>query len=260
MRPFVALVFAVGGMAAACGGPSGQAPLMVFAASSLATPLEELAVLHELRGRQAVRLHLGASGTLARQIRDGAPADLFISADERLVEALATRGTIDPTSRVVVAANTLALVVVDDRRELTVSSLDDLVRDTRVQIGIGDPDVVPVGRYAREWLQGVGAWEPLLARRALVLAPTAQAVIAQVRAGATDAAVVFRSDAVTTTGLRVVAEAPAGATTPIRYVGGVLASATSRQAAIIFLDILAGPEGQRVLADAGFVPAGTPGR
>jgi molybdate transport system substrate-binding protein len=236
--------------AAACRGQAPPAPLTVFAASSLAAPLEELGALHELRGRQPVRVHLGASGTLARQLREGAPADVLISADEHLLDALVAEGLIDPSSRVVVATNHLVLVV--SSGVATPPSAAALLGDERARIGIGDPDVAPVGRYAREWLTRLGAWERLVAARRLVLGPSAQAVLAQVKAGATDAAVVFRSDAATTRDVAILAEAPPEATSPIRYVAGVVRASPHRQAGTVFLDVLAGPEGQRVLADAGF--------
>lgn len=256
MRPTVWLLIVLLG-AAGCTAMSPVPALTVFAASSLAGPLDELGALHELRGRQPVRLHAGASGTLGRQLREGAPADVFVSADERVFDALAASGIIDPASRTIIATNRLALVIASQTPPAPAA---DILANVELRIGVGDPDVVPVGRYAREWLESRGIWALLMTQRRLVLAPSAQAVLAHVRAGATDAAVVFRSDAVTARDLRVVEEVPVEATSPIRYVGGVVSASRSRQAATIYLDILAGPEGQRVLADAGFVPWGPDGR
>ncbi len=250
MRATVWLLIVLLGTAGCAALPPGPA-LTVFAASSLAGPLEELGALHELRGRQAVRLHAGASGTLGRQLREGAPADVFISADERVFDSLAASGVIDPASRTIIAINRLALVI---PAQSPPAPTADILANVAFRIGVGDPDVVPVGRYAREWLEAHGVWSLLLTQRRLVLAPSAQAVLAHVRAGATDAAVVFRSDAVTARDLRVIEEVAVEATSPIRYVGGVVSASRSRQAATIYLDILAGPEGQRVLADAGFLP------
>ncbi len=242
----------------ACAAPPASPPLIVFAASSLAAPLGELAILHEQRGRQAVRLHLGASGMLARQIAEGAPADLFITADVSLLDQVAPLAGTHGSDRVVVASNRLALVVPQDRLA-ELPSLAAVLEAKRALIGIGDPDVVPLGRHTREWLERQGLWAALLAARRLVLAPSAQAVVAQVTAGATDAAVVFRSDVHPASGLRTVFDVPRDATGPIQYVGVVIASSPQRQAAQIFLDVLAGPEGQVVLADAGFDPV-TPAR
>ena len=240
--------------AVACSAPPAPPPLIVFAASSLAAPLEELAALHEQRGRQIVRLHLGASGTLARQIVEGAPADLFISADARVVDQVQAAASGDGSARVVVASNRLALVVLRDR-VAALPSLEAVLGARRTLIGVGDPDVVPLGRHTREWLTRQGHWDGLLAARRLVLAPSAQAVVAQVMAGATDAAVVFRSDVHRASALQAVFDVPREATDPIQYVAIIIASSPHRQAAQLFLDVLAGPEGQVVLADAGFDPA-----
>lgn len=243
-------------LAVACSPPPRVPPLMVFAASSLAVPLDELAGLHELRGGQAVRVHLGASGTLARQILEGAPADVFISADEQVMAQMVAASRVDPASQVVVASNRLALVVLRDRAG-ALPSLDAVLGTTGARIGVGDPDVVPLGYYTREWLTTQGQWAALLAARRLVLAPSAQAVLAHVQAGATDAAVIFRSDVRPASPFVTVYDVPSGATSPIHYIGVIVATTAQRQAAQIFLDVLEGPEGQTVLADAGFERAAT---
>lgn len=253
MRGRLALALGAAAVAIACSGQSAPRPLMIFAASSLAAPLQELATLHEMRGRQAVRLHLGASGTLARQIIEGAPADVFISADPHAID-LVIAATGNGGERVVIASNRLVLVVRQDREE-AIPSFDAVLAADSVRLGVGDPDAVPLGRHTREWLTRTGRWEGLLAARRLVLAPSAQAVVAQVVAGATDAAVVFRSDVRDGSGLQAVYDVPREATGPIQYVGMIIASSSERQAAQIFLDVLAGPEGQLVLEDAGFEPA-----
>jgi len=233
-------------LAVACAQSSP--PLTVFAASSLAAPLEELAALHEMRGGGKVRLHLGASGTLAQQLREGAPADVLVVADERLLPPLIAERLAEASSEAVVATNRLVVVGAPG---LTLSSRAQLF-DGTLRIGVGDPDAVPVGRYAREWLVHERRWDQLVASRRLVTAPSAQAVVAQVATGATDAAVVFRTDVTSSNGLRVIYDVPPDATAPIRYVGVLTRGGARRTDAALFLDLLTGGEGQPVFADSGF--------
>lgn len=160
---------------------AAAAEVRVFAAASLTDALQEIARKYERQTGDRVVFNFGASSTLARQIELGAPADLFFSADEAKMDALAKRGLIDRATRVSVLSNRLALVGVASPRELAGK-----------RIALAEPSSVPAGIYARIWLQKIGLWEKVKAN--VVPTDNVRAALAAVRSGNVDAAIVYRTD------------------------------------------------------------------
>ena len=135
-------------------GAQGQ-EVLVSAAASLTDVLQQVAKAYEARSGDRLVLNVGASNTLARQIAAGARVDVFISADEAQMDAVAAE--IVPRTRVDLLSNQLAIAVPDDRPR-TFRSARDLADPSIRRIALGDPAAVPAGVYARTYLQQIGVW------------------------------------------------------------------------------------------------------
>jgi len=220
----------------------------VFAAASLAEALEEIGTAYERATRDDVVFNFASSGILARQIELGAPADLFLSADEHQMNELEKRGLLAAGSRVSVLSNTLAVVVPLDGRA-TVASAAELA--SLAAIAIGDPSDVPAGVYARDWLMRAGVW----ARIAPKIIPTAnvRAALAAVESGNAEAAIVYRTDALISRRVRVAFLLTGPDASPISYPFAVLAGAENRAAADRLLAWLRTPASLQVFARHGFI-------
>jgi molybdate transport system substrate-binding protein len=236
-------------LALASPGPAGAAEILVAGAVSLRGPLGEIARGYERQhaGRR-VQLTFGASSLLAAQIRAGAPVDVFVSADPRIVDALVDAGRVDADGRADVARNRLVVMARPD--------LTPLPRTAEALAGpgvrrIAMPDgAVPVGRYAREWLSARGLLERLLPR--VVPTEHARATLAAVDAGHADVAVVYATDARLAHAAVPAFEVPAAEQPAIVYAAARLGGPASEGAA--FLAWLGQPAARAVLARSGFGP------
>lgn len=208
--------------------PLAAAEVRVLAAASLTDALQEIGRDYERRGGDRVIFSFGGSSTLARQIEAGAPADLFLSADEEKMNALAKRGLIDPRTRVSVLSNRL-VIVVPRRGGRSLANPRDLVHCRR--IAIAEPSAVPAGIYARQYLQTLGIWNAVAGR--IVPTENVRAALAAVSAGNVDAAIVYRTDARIQKNVRVAHEVRNGPR--ISYPFAVLAHAGDPRAARRFL-------------------------
>src|SRR5256885_10989413 len=126
------------------------ADLRVSAAASLTEVLQEIAPAYEKQSGDAIVFNFGASSTLARQIQEGAPADLFISADELKMDQLQQRGLIVKKSRRSILSNTL-VIVVPSESTMKLSSARDLLQPAIHNIAVAEPQTVPAGIYAKEY-------------------------------------------------------------------------------------------------------------
>ncbi|HKZ10975.1 MAG TPA: molybdate ABC transporter substrate-binding protein [Rhodanobacteraceae bacterium] len=197
---------------------AAAAPPTIFAAASLESALDQMA--HDgVLGSPAPRLVYAASSALARQIENGAPADLFISADERWMDDAARHGAIVPSTRTDLLGNALVLIAPSDstaRVELAqgaASMLEALGRDGRLAIAL--PDSVPAGIYAKQSLTKLGTWNALQPRMAMtrdVRAALNLVVLRQCPLG-----IVYRSDAVSEPRVKVLATFPAASHGHIVY-------------------------------------------
>lgn len=212
--------------------PLHAAEVRVFAAVSLTEALEEIA-----RGytRDRIVFSFGASSLLARQIREGAPADLFLSADEAQMNALAKQGLI--ASRASVLSNTLVVVGVDLARAKSVA--------------LAEPSSVPAGVYARQWLQRTGMWTRIAPK--VIPTENVRAALAAVDAGNADAAIVYKTDARMAKHARIVYEVPRAQAPKISYPFALLRDAAHRDAAARFLAHLRSPAALRVFRKHGFL-------
>ena len=235
---------------------AGGAELRVAAAASLGESLPEIAVACATPTGATIVPSFGASSTLARQIVEGAPLDVLLSADEETIDGLERRGLVAPASRVSFASNRLVVVVARDRGT-AVAAADDLLSSTVRTIAVAEPHSVPAGVYARRWLERRGLWDRLQAK--LVPTDNVRAALSTVASGNADVAIVYRTDARISPRVRVAFEVPEGETPPISYGAAALLASPQPQAARRFLACLTGAEGQAVLARHGFLPPLRPG-
>lgn len=242
----------------ACGDGKHSDPkeaLLVSAAVSLSDALSVVATEYERASGISVVLNLAGSDTLATQLAAGAPADVFVSADRRQMDRIENDGLVVAATRVDLLANQLVVVVPSTRAE-PVTKPDDL-RSSRIRrIAMGDPDSVPAGVYAKQYLEAAGLWEDI---RSKVL-PTrdVRAALAVVAAGNADAGIVYRTDVVRASGVSVAFDVPVDRGPPIRYPAAATVGAREA-AATEFLAFLSGDVARVAFEDAGFIPL-SPGR
>jgi len=258
MAQLISVALAVSVAACAPPGENGRPaspdrPLLVSAAVSLTGVLETLVADHERRTGTAVELNLAASTVLAAQIIAGAPVDLFISADLFQMDRVAAAGLIRAETRVDLLSNQLVIVVPVAPADVTASltSPAALLELMFGRIAIGDPAGVPVGVYARAYLEAVGLWDAL--RDRMVPARSTRATLAIVETGAVDAGIVYRTDAMSSSGVRVVLEVPVAEGPAIAYPAALTTLATNPKAAERLLAYLQGPDARVVFERAGFI-------
>jgi molybdate transport system substrate-binding protein len=228
--------------------------ISVSAAISLKEVMTQIAARYQSASGEKVDLNFGASGTLAVQIEQGAPVDLFVSAGDKEVNDLIDKKLADAVSRVVVAGNRLVLIVPENAKSPP-ASFNDL-QDTRfTHIAIGEPSVVPAGRYAMQTLKHLKLDEVLKPK--LVMGENVRQVLSYVMRGEADAGIVYATDA-TAAGDAVKVPVVAAEKThdPIIY-PAVVVSAGHREEAGNFLKFLTGDEAKAVFVSHGF-SAGEP--
>jgi len=223
----------------------------VSAAISLKDALSELKKLYEKKDPGVeLEFNLGSSGQLQKQIEEGAPVDLFISAGKKQMDELAAKGLIAPGTRADLLGNELVLIVTKEK-EKEIKGFADLSRKG-VTFSIGQPETVPAGKYALETLTSLKLWEGLSGR--VVYAKDVRQVLAYVDSGNVDAGLVYRSDAVALKGAVIAAVAPRGSHSPIVYPAAIVKGARNMKAAEKFLAFLKTPEASAVFARFRFVP------
>ena len=221
--------------------------LRVFAAASLADALAEVGRGFQAASGSSVSFNFGASSDLSRQIRAGAPADLFVSADAAQMDALEREGLLRAGSRRDLLSNTL-VVIVPTASSVRVAAARDLLGFR--SIALADPQAVPAGVYARAWLERSGLWPELAPR----VVPTlhVRAALAAVESENVEAGIVYRTDAAGSTRARIALEVPRAEGPKIVYPVAVLARSTSPQAQH-FASYLRTPAARAVFERLGFV-------
>jgi molybdate transport system substrate-binding protein len=239
------------------GSPAAAEPLVIFAAASLKTALDDAAAVYRQAGGTAPALSYAASSALARQIESGAPADLFISADEDWMSYLEQRALLRQERRRDLLGNALVLVApAADAQPLALAPGVDLAaRLAGGGLAMADPDAVPAGKYGKAVLQALGAWDQVAGR--LARAENVRAALAFVARGEAPLGIVYATDAAAEPAVRVVATFPPESHKPILYPAAVTAASRGGEAER-FLAFLAGPAARAAFEKQGFrvlVPA-----
>lgn len=234
----------------------GSAPaITVSAAVSLTESLQEIAEIYEPTGGR-VRFNLAASNVLSRQIVNGAPVDVFISADEAQMTLVEKAGLIAAGSRVSLLHNQLAIVVSSDQ-PASIASASALASDAVKRIAIGDPEAVPAGVYAKNYLERLGLFARLQPK--LLPSSSVRAALSAVASGGADAALVYVTDARASKRVRVAAVISGPDAPNIVYPACVIQSSARRDAAAAFVRFLQTADAAKIFERHGFQPIG-PGK
>ncbi|MGC4071055.1 MAG: molybdate ABC transporter substrate-binding protein [Nibricoccus sp.] len=226
--------------------------LNVFAAASLSDALKEIASKYEPASGDKLRLNLAASSLLARQIKEGAPADVFFSADEAKMNDLEKSGLIAADTRHTLLGNTLVIVVNKDGGP-AISAPADLAKTSIGRIALAEPQTVPAGIYAKEYLQKAELWKKVIDK--VVPTENVRACLAAVESGNVDAGIVYKTDALISKKVKIAYEIPAADGPKITYPLAVVKDTKNAEAARKFATYLASPEARAVFEKYGFLPA-----
>jgi molybdate transport system substrate-binding protein len=241
-------LFGLTSLAADAGKPS----ITVFAAASLTNVLQELGDGFTKETSIPVRFSFAASSTLARQIENGAPADVFLSADLEWMDYLQTRNLIQGDTRRDVLGNRLVLVApVDSKINVKIGPRFALAAALGTgRLATGDPDTVPVGRYAREALTNLNVWNDVADR--LVRADSVRSALAFVDRAEVPLGIVYETDALIDKRVRVVDVFPTDSHKPIVY--PLALTSAAKPDAARFVAYIRGPAGVVAFKAYGFTP------
>jgi len=224
--------------------------LTVSAAISLKDALDELRQTYTSHHPDAsIAMNYGASGTLQLQIEQGAPVDLFISAAPKQMDALESKGLLLEGTRKDLLKNEVVLIVPKDST-LGIAGFQDLLKPTVMKVALGEPVAVPAGKYAQDVLTFYGIYAQVKAKA--VLAKDVRQVLTYVQTGNVDAGIVYLTDAMSSSKVRVVAQAPPNSHAPVIYPVAVIQASKNAAAAKDFEAFLFSAAARAVFQKYGF--------
>ena len=234
--------------------PSGEtdlsAKLTVSAAASLQAVLETIDPLFEQTYPSIqVDYSFASSGALQRQIEQGAPVDVFLSAAAKQMDALEEKNLLVPETRQDLVSNSLVLIKSADS-DLNLVRLEQLQEAEVSKIAVGEFRSVPAGQYAEEVFKNLGLLDALGPK--FVFGANVRGVLAAVESGNADAGLVYATDAKLSNAVQTVAVAPTGSHSAIVYPIAVLTTSSSLEAATTYIDFLADSQAQAVFGNFGF--------
>lgn len=223
--------------------------LTVQAAASLTDAMDEAyALYHEENPNVTITFNYGASGTLAEQIVQGAECDLFFSANTKNMDSLEDADLLEADTRINLFKNDLVLVT--PTGSTTVTSFEDLANDDVAIVALGDPEAVPAGKYAEQTLDSLGILDAVSAKA--TYGKDVREVLSYVETGDADAGIVYKTDALTSDSVQIVATADASSHDEIVYPAAVLSGSANVDAAGDFLDWLSTDEATAIFESYGF--------
>ncbi len=229
--------------------PQHQAELIVLGAMSLTDALTEISQRFEAEERIQVYCNFAGSSTLQRQIEKGAPADVFIAASSKQVEALQRNGWVYAETRQDVLINKLVLVAHIDA-SLPFAEPRALVQDAIKRIAIGEPNSVPAGIYGKEALMNLGIWDAV--QQELVYGLNVRAALAYVESGNVDVGIVYQTDATISKKVKVIYQFPDSSHTPIVYPAVVIKGTKYESLARKFVEYLKTSDTAEIFEKYGF--------
>lgn len=228
--------------------------IVVFAAASLKTALDDVTAAWAAETGHTVRVSYAGSSKLARQIEAGAPADVFISANVTWMDVLQDAKLIDATSRVTLLRNRLVLIAHgSEAATVDIGSgfdLSGLVGDGKLAMAM--VDAVPAGIYGKAALTSLNVWDAVSPK--VAQADNVRAALALVARGEAPFGVVYATDAAASDNVTVVGTFPESSHPPIVYPAAVMAEAKSKRAAQAFLTFLSSVAARSIFVDHGFAP------
>jgi molybdate transport system substrate-binding protein len=229
-----------------------KSAITVFGAASLTNVLQDLGDGFTAQSSIPVRFSFAASSSLAKQIENGAPADVFFSADVEWMDYLQERNLIQPATRRNALGNRLVLISPGDSSvKLKIAGNFPLAAALgKGKLATGDPDSVPIGRYAKQALTRLGVWDSVVDR--LVRADSVRSALAFVDRGEAPLGIVYETDALVDKNVRIVDTFPDSSHSPIIYPLALTSSAKADAAK--FVAYLRGPAGDAAFTHYGFEP------
>ena len=236
---------------AGCTSASGdKCELTVLAAASLTDVCGELKTVYEKENPNvSLTFSFGSSGALQTQIEEGAPADIFFSASTKQMDALCEEGLMQKDSIQELLENKVVLIVPKDS-ETELASYEALTEDSVSMIGLGEPESVPAGQYAREVFESLGIWD--IVESKANFGSDGRTVLSWVEEKAVDCGVVYATDAYSSDRVRIVAEAPEGSCKRVIYPVGVVKASQNAGEAQDFARFLSSKEAMEYFRAFGF--------
>lgn len=238
---------------AAEGDANAGKSIIVFAAASLTDALGEIDKGYTAKTGVEVKASFAASSALARQIESGAKAEVFFSADEEWMDYLAQRNLLQPKTRHDVVGNRLVMIApADSTARIDIKpgfSIANVLGDNG-RLATGDPDSVPVGKYAQAALTKLGTWDAIAPR--LVRAENVRAALAYVARGEAKLGIVYSTDAQAEKRVKVVGTFPENSHPPIRYPIAATTAATADGTK--YVDFVRSKASQEIFKKYGFSP------
>jgi molybdate transport system substrate-binding protein len=264
-RHFATLVALSAGLSAiACGPPptpptsdtaaettaaSEPVDLTISVAASVQDAMKDVQVAYqEAAPHVTITYNFGSSGSLAQQIAQGAPVDVFLSASQKWMDDLEAKGEMTSGSRQDLLQNAMVLIVPLDKADIT--DFKDFESDAVGKIAIGEPESVPAGQYAKEVLTALNLFDAIQPK--LVFGKDVRQVLAYVETGNVDAGLVYATDAQVSDQVQVIATAPAATHTPIVYPVAVVEDSDHQAAAQAFVDFLSSEPAVAIFQGYGF--------
>src|SRR6266545_2009705 len=223
--------------------------VLVSAAASLTDVLGDIGKAYQLKSKHKLALTLGPSNFLARQIDEGAPADIFFSADLAQMDLLEKNGRLEPGRRNLLS-NQL-VVIVPANSKLSVASPKDLMKPEVKKIALADPAAVPVGVYTSKYLADEGLWNKVKPKIVPVL--DVRATLASVESGNVEAGFVYKTDAAISQKVKIVFEVPIEKGPKITYPLAIVRESKKKEAARDFMNYVLGSTGKAAFKKYGFV-------
>jgi len=226
-----------------------QVRLTISVATSLTDAMKAIGPLYQ-QENQGVKIdyNFASSGSLQRQVEQGAPVDVFISAAAKQMDALQAKGLIISDTRQNILRNSIVAIV--PLSSTAISDFQDLTSSRVNKISIGEPESVPAGRYAREVLIGLGMYDGLKGK--IVFAKDVRQVLAYVETGNVEAGIVYQTDAKISDKVKIVAIAPSSSHAPVLYPVAVIKDSKNAEVAKEFVQFLLSDAAGEVFTEYGF--------
>lgn len=229
---------------------ASQKEVYIVAAASMTDAVKEIGANYEKQHPDVKLMYnFGSSGALQSQIEQGAPADVFISAAQKQMNALEEENLIDKATRRDLLENKVVLIVPKDST-LVLDDFAAAATDKVSKIALGEPKSVPVGQYSEEIFTNLNVWADIKAKA--VYASDVRQVLSWVETGEVDCGVVYATDAAISDKVKVLLEAPAGTHKPVVYPAAMVSSSKNPEIAKDFLAYLSQDEQKAILAKYGF--------
>lgn len=229
---------------------ASQKEVYIVAAASMTDAVKEIGANYEKQHPDVKLMYnFGSSGALQSQIEQGAPADVFISAAQKQMNALEEENLIDKATRKDLLENKVVLIVPKDST-LVLDDFAAAATDKVSKIALGEPKSVPVGQYSEEIFTNLNVWADIKAKA--VYASDVRQVLSWVETGEVDCGVVYATDAAISDKVKVLLEAPAGTHKPVVYPAAMVSSSKNPEIAKDFLAYLSQDEQKAILAKYDF--------